>query len=34
MTPTKIAFVSCAYATYRPVQPAWDEILKAMTFPF
>ena len=25
----KIAFVSCAYATHRPVQPAWDEIRAA-----
>jgi alkaline phosphatase D len=26
---TKIAFVSCAYATYRPTQPAWEQILAA-----
>lgn len=29
MTTKKIAFVSCAYGTYRPVQPAWEEILAA-----
>jgi hypothetical protein len=28
-TPQKIAFVSCAYATHRPVQPAWRQILDA-----
>jgi phosphodiesterase/alkaline phosphatase D-like protein len=27
MPSKKIAFVSCAYGTYRPVQPAWEEIL-------
>ena len=27
MKTTKIAFVSCAYATRRPTQPAWQEIL-------
>ena len=27
MKTTKIAFVSCAYATYRPDQPAWQQIL-------
>ena len=27
--PTKIAFVSCAYAAKRPTQPAWGEILDA-----
>ncbi|MCV2419273.1 hypothetical protein LNV47_01580 [Paucibacter sp. DJ4R-1] len=24
---TRIAFAACAYATYRPVQPAWQQIL-------
>jgi alkaline phosphatase D len=27
--PIKIAFVSCAYASYRPVQPAWAQIREA-----
>jgi hypothetical protein len=29
MSTKKIAFVSCAYGTYRSVQPAWKEILAA-----
>lgn len=29
MTATKIAFVSCAYGTYRKSQPAWKQILEA-----
>ncbi len=29
MKPIRIAFVSCAYATHRPVQPAWAQIRDA-----